>query len=191
VVLDGDRSSITLPNLGSFTFPIPGVDVNVKVLFVQETITYRVSNLVSKSVTLGYEQGGLALTIDFNDQDHAIRTGTVVVPDFNVKNLRIKVILPLSYEATLQFFRLGTPTADVAGDWSANGPFGFAFNPFVKGINDAIKGGVVGAIQAKLPNLSYEFTRAIDGFIPGGRITGADIETDQMKLSVELARLSR
>ena len=145
LVLNQDQSSFTYPGLGTKNFKIPGHDVVVKVQAIiteDFTLTYNVTNLRSTSVELTYEQGGLMLTADFPDTDHALSTGTLISPDFNVKNFQLKIPMPITFDADTQYFHLGTRNPVANGAWTPNGVLKFLFDSLKKDINQKIEDGV-------------------------------------------------
>src|SRR5262249_34363292 len=137
VRLDRNDSYVTIPNLMDRHFSLPGKDVGVNLGLFSPTVTYYVNDLRSTGASLTYERGGLAMTFRFADNNHALHTPSFA-PDVSVRNLRVKVYLPLSYNATYQYFLFGDPRVETQGDWSANGPLGPAIKLLLPDFNQKV-----------------------------------------------------
>lgn len=188
IVLDRDNSMFSIPGLGvgSFDhFSIPGKDVSIPTgLFGDITVTYYVNNLRATSVALSYEQGGLAIDVTFADNQHALHTPSIF-PDISVKDFEIKIFLPLSYDSIYQYFSFHQPRVQVNGDWSANGLFGPAFNLLLPDMKQKVSEALTEKLNEMVGDLSFQFTKQIHDMTKGGRIDGADIQQNQMNLTVE------
>ncbi|WP_165070632.1 hypothetical protein [Paludisphaera rhizosphaerae] len=183
--LDANNSEISIPGVIDQHFQIPGKTVTVGVFPLSVSATYYVNNLVTSGVSLSYEKGGLAITVKFADNQHALHTPSSLFPDFSVSNLQVKVFLPLTYNAQYQYFQFGQATTTVTGSWHAGGPFGSVIDLLVPDINSKVSSAVTSLVDSKLDALSHMLNQAIHGFIAGGRITSAVIGQNQLDLSVE------
>ncbi len=179
IVLNGSNSSINIPGLLNDQFSIPGQSVSVWPI----STTYNVNNLHSTSVALGYANGGLEITIDFANNSHALHTSSIL-PDVGVKNLVVTVDLPLSYSAQYQYFLLGQPQVKVSGNWSFNGPASL-LNGLLPNIDSKFQSAIVQAITPQLNLMSYQVTSQIHALTTGGRIDSANIQQNQMILTIE------
>src|SRR5206468_5404060 len=113
--LDSTDSHISIPGIIDRHFQIPGKTISVGVGPFSVSVTYFVNNLVSTSTSLSYEQGGLAITVKFADNHNALHTSSSLAPDISVKNLQVKVFLPLSYDANGQYLNIKNPKVTVTG----------------------------------------------------------------------------
>jgi hypothetical protein len=183
--LDANDSYVSIPGIVDQHFQIPGKTVSIGVGPFSFSATYTVNNLVSTSTALSYEQGGLAITVKFANNNHALHTTSSLAPDIGVTNLQVKVLLPLSYDANGQYLNFIYPKVTVTGNWSANGLLGPVFDLLLPDINSKIASGLTSAIQPKLGLLSFQLNKPLHDLTAGGRIVSADIQQDQMILSVE------
>ena len=130
--LDSSNSYVTIPGFVNDHFQIPGQSVGINLGLFSLSATYYVNNLVSTSTTLTYENGGLAITVKFANNSHALHTPSSFAPDISVTNLQVKLFLPLSYNAGGQYFNFGTPTVSVTGNWrrgtACSAPFSTFFS---------------------------------------------------------------
>jgi hypothetical protein len=183
--LDANNSSINIPGIVNDQFKIPGKSVSIGIGPISDTVTYNVNNLVSKSAALSYEQGGLAITVKFFDNSNALVTSSSIAPNIGVTNLQVKIVFPLSYNASGQYLNLNSPKVTVTGNWSANGLLGPVFNLLLPDINSKIASELTNAVQPYLGLLSFQLDKPLHAFTAGGRIVSADIEANDMFLSVE------
>jgi hypothetical protein len=183
--LDSNDSHIVIPGVIDQHFTIPTKTVSVGLLFGSISATYAVDNLVSTGAALSYEQGGLAVTVKFADNAHALHTDATLFPDIGVSNLQVKVFLPLSYDANLQFFHVGTPKVVVTGDFHAGGFAGDVIDLFLPDIGKKVSDALTAAIGARLDTLSVLLNQPIHDATKGGRIVSASVQPDQLVLSVE------
>ncbi len=183
--LDANDSFVSIPGIVNEHFQIPGKTVSIGIGPISFSATYTVNNLVSTGTTLTYEQGGLAVTVKFADNQHALHTTSSIAPDIGVTNLQVKVLLPLSYDANGQYLNITNPKVTVTGNWSADGLLGPVFNLLLPDINSKIASGLTVAIAPKLGLLSFQLNTPLHDLTAGGRIVSADIQQDQMILTVE------
>jgi hypothetical protein len=185
VRLDANHGMISIPGVLNTSFTIPGQTVSYDLGVTTVSATYYLNNLVSTGASLSYENGGLAVTVSFANNADALHTSSSLFPDLSVKNLKVKIDLPLSYNAQYQYFQVGNASVTVTGDWSANGLLGPLFNLLLPDINQKISDKISGLIDAHLDTISYEITKPIHDFLAGGRIVSAVIQPDQMTVTVE------
>jgi hypothetical protein len=183
--LDSSDSYISIPGVINQHFAIPPKSISIGLGPFSVSVKYYVNNLVSTGVALSYEQGGLALTVKFADNQHALHTPSSLAPDISVKNFQVKIYLPLSYDAADQYFLFGTPNVVSTGDWHANGLLGPVFDLLIPDLNQKVSSAVQGLLSSHLGLVSYQFTKQIHDFLAGGRIVGASIQPDQMILLAE------
>ena len=181
IVLDTQHSSISIPGFLNKQFTIPAQSVGIGPF----TAKYYVDNLVSTGASLSYENGGLAITVKFADNAHALHTTAWFAPDISVKNLQVTLFLPLSYSASGQYFNFGTPTVSVTGNWNANGLLGSAFDLLLPNINQKMASGLTTEITPVLGDMAFSLNQHIQSLIPGGRIVSTLIETNDMFINVE------
>jgi hypothetical protein len=185
LTLDANNSHLFIPGVIDTHFTIPGQTVSVGLGPLSVSATYYVNNLVATNASLSYEQGGLAITVNFANNSHALHTSSSLLPDIGVTNLQVKVFLPLTYNAQYQYFKVGTSRAQVTGNWSANGPVGSLFDLLLPNINQKVSSAVTGLINSKLDVLSYQVTKPIHDFLGAGRIVSASVQQNQLILAVE------
>ncbi|MFO0909712.1 MAG: hypothetical protein U0794_15425 [Isosphaeraceae bacterium] len=184
IKLDSNDSFVNIPGVVNTHFAIPSFTIKKDLLIGSISATYKVKNLVSTGVSLSYEQGGLAFTVKFADNNDALHTDSSIFPNVAVDGLQVKVFLPLSYNAAHQYFVVGQTHATVTGNWHATGILGPIFNLFLPDINKKLSDGVVGLLNTKLDVLSFQVNKPIHSFVTGGHITSASVQTDQLVLNV-------
>jgi hypothetical protein len=183
--LDSNDSFVVIPGFVNTHFKIPAQTVSVGVGPFSVSASYTVNNLVSTSAALSYEQGGLAITVNFADNAHALHTSSSLFPDIGVTNLQVKVFLPLSYNAQYQYFQVGKSKTTVTGNWHAGGPFGSVIDLLLPNINQKVSSAVTSLVNANLNTLSFQLTKPIHDLVSGGRIVSANIQQNQMTVTVE------
>jgi hypothetical protein len=185
ISLDGNNSSIFIPGIVNEQFKLPGKSVSIGVGPISHTVTFTTNNLNSTTAALTYEQGGLAITINFADGTNALVSNSVIAPNIGVTNLQVKIVFPLSYNASGQFFNLNSPKVTVTGNWSADGVLGPVFNLLLPNINAAIESAVISTLQPYLGLISFQLDKPLHAYTASGRIVSANIQQDQMLLTIE------
>lgn len=187
--LYGANSVLTVPGVFTHRFAIPLQHVSVSHGVGLFQTDYLVNNLNSylspESEALKYENGGLAATVRFEDNAHALKSYSQLFPDIGVKHLQIKIFLPLKYSAGYQYFFFGTPQVTVTGQWQTSTPFGDLYDLVIPGINKSISDGVVAGLSKAKGVMEHLLNQSIYEFTSGGRIASASVMSTDAVINIE------
>ena len=185
----GPNSTITIPAVFTHTFSVPlyrmSADLGVTTVENDYLLSGLTSYLSPVESAVSYENGGLAVSVRFADNPHALKSYSYLFPDIGVTHLKVKIFLPLNYNAHYQYFFIGTPKVEVTGQWQTSSPYGDLYNQVVVPITKQIADGVTGSMLAGKGTFEHLLNQSIHDLANGGRIVSANVMTNETLIAFE------